>query len=439
MLEILFVAIMLLLLLNLYFFKKQILSPAIIFNSTFIPSIICSMINADKWEFSMNYNTFFVIFGGVIVFSIGCILMNYFMNLNYEKNNKINIKYSYNLEIDKWKLIIMIVYQIFTYILLYKNVKEIGLLYGSGDDISSILYGYQKMVKFSGEQIGLSGVVNSLNIIAYSSGFVWAYLLVLNLVQKVRKNRILLIINFVLAIFGQFLKGDRGDSIALIVAFIVCFIFIYFSIYKQNGKKIKFKYFVYGILCFTTIILIFQSLGNIMGRNNELKLWDYISIYIGAELKNLDSVLNSNIIHSKLWGQETFIYLIHWLGSKFNINSWIEYDLYLPFRNVNGYSLGNVCTTFYPYYLDFGYTGVYICTFIFGSFSQFVFVKSKKNEEKNYRFNFWLILYSYLFYCIFMSFFSNKFYEMFFNIKILKILIVWIFLKWFIIKLKVKF
>ena len=82
--------------------------------------------------------------------------------------------------------------------------------------------------------------------------------------------------------------------------------------------------------------------------------------------------------------------------------------------------MGNVYSTFEPYFLDFGLKGVVIISYIMGMFSQYVYGRVKYiSNSKNRYIDYNAILYGYIYFPIVFSFFSNKFFEMVFSIRLI--------------------
>lgn len=86
---------------------------------------------------------------------------------------------------------------------------------------------------------------------------------------------------------------------------------------------------------------------------------EYLSIYLGAELKLLDNFLTTFFYtYSPNWmGYASFHFLYSWLGTKLDVPYWVQNnstDL-LDFGAVNQVLLGNVYTCFSIYFLDFGF------------------------------------------------------------------------------------
>lgn len=101
---------------------------------------------------------------------------------------------------------------------------------------------------------------------------------------------------------------------------------------------------------------------------------------------------------------------------------------------------GNVYTTFYAYLYDFGVTGVIVLMILMGLISQVLYQKATKPSKRNRRYsiNLWIIVYSYVFYSLAFSFFSNKFYEGIVSIQFIKYLVFWAMVRYFVERTKFK-
>ena len=119
------------------------------------------------------------------------------------------------------------------------------------------------------------------------------------------------------------------------------------------------------------------------------------------------------------------------------MSDWV-YPLDLPYQTANGLNTGNIYTTFYAYIYDFGYIGIIILPFIIGFVSEIIYIKAKNTNLNNEKINLSIILYSYIFYTLAFSFFSNKFFEGTCTPTFIKYVIIWLLLKYIIQKMSVK-
>ena len=170
-----------------------------------------------------------------------------------------------------------------------------------------------------------------------------------------------------------------------------------------------------------------------VGRNvSQYSSFDYVSIYIGAELKNLSVFIQNSVfpVDTSVWGSHTFYALIPVISSWFGLDI-PRYLVYLPFQYVNGYNLGNVYTTFYPWLYDFGYIGVIVMTFFVALISQYIYTRGKEGIGDNR--SIYPLLYGYFGAFIFLSFFADNLIQKI-SLNLIYIIIIWIILNHFLFK-----
>ncbi len=300
---------------------------------------------------------------------------------------------------------------------------------GSFDNISETIQKYSK-IKFSDEQVKLPKLVSLARLVTNALSYWFCYIIINNYIAQ-KKIDFLSILIVILGIISSVILGSRGGAINIILAMIAIYTVIK---NKKNGygKDITKKFILKILIILGVILLTFQMTGSLLGRKSNSKtaisnmnFFDYLSIYCGAQIKNLDTYLQEDNIDNEnlYWGSQTFVYVIRYFGGKLNwSNSY--YALTLPMRKVDGFNLGNVYTTFYPYIYDFGYIGEIILVAIMAIIAQLVYetcrsvtLKSKPKVS--------ILVYSYIFSTIVFSFFSNKFYENIFNKQFLNMILLW--------------
>ena len=163
---------------------------------------------------------------------------------------------------------------------------------------------------------------------------------------------------------------------------------------------------------------------------------DYLGVYLAAPLKNFDTFVREGKFGNKLVYSETFRGLINSFGRFLGRTDW-QRNLELPFRRVNGYSLGNVYTAFYCYLHDFGYPGLVGLVIMMAAISQIVFLKVVYGRKQK-KISIMLITYSYMYQGILLSFFSDRFYMHVFTLNMIKYLLSWWLLRLILTKLKLK-
>lgn len=126
----------------------------------------------------------------------------------------------------------------------------------------------------------------------------------------------------------------------------------------------QFKFVMRITLVLIILLLLLPLTAVLFGR--RMDNWDeYLSIYIGAQIKNLNEfILNNNFpLQTSIFGQQTFFTIIPLVSKLIGLNI-PSYKLDLPYQAIGSLSLGNVYTTFYPWLYDFGYKGVFLLTLI---------------------------------------------------------------------------
>lgn len=435
MIYILMIGLCILLFISFILNKKDLIAPSFIFCASFCFSCIWAVAYAKEWELGLHMNTFWVIFGGVLEFIIiSFIVQEYFRLIKGNKSIKENTQLS-KIKIENWKKIVFLIFCIFT--ILYTIYSIVHLMNGNFNNIAESISSYNSAKKFSDEIISLPTLLIYSRYIVNAAGYWFAYVFINNyLIDK--KIDFLSVAIVIMSLISSMTTGGRNGAVNIVLGCIAIFILL---MNRKAGfvKSIRFKTLVRFVIIFVIIICAFQGIGSILGRKSSSSTYtnsmDYLATYCGAEIKNLDLFLQEgNLISDKIWGSETFIYIIRWLGPKFGIeNSY--YSLTLPFRTINGFDLGNVYTTFYPYIYDFGYIGLVCLVGLMAIIVQWVYEKCKRVKLKKSP-TMCILIYGYIFSSIVLSFFSNKFYEQNFNKTFIYLMICWIIFDIFFCKLK---
>lgn len=416
-------------------FNKEICSPPILFTVPFIIACIIAQINSSTWSFQLNANTFWVILTGILTFFLGAYSMKRIKLYNCGKNMSVVD----DRDVELWKFILLFLFQAGCYIWKIKCLQDYGISNGLGNDLSKTLVLVNDTAKFTTDtNISYPKLLSIGWSVCTALGFVWACMLarILILPKKERKYLILVIINFAVSVCGSLLSGGRGGAIQFIFAFLGVYLILYSRMHKWK-RSVPLKYIVRVGVGIVLAGVGFFSVITLIGRYEVHLIWDYLSNYIGAQIYNLDHFLNIDYRNSEIFGQETFQPLVQYISGNLGIEKWSRYNLDLPSIYANGRSLGNVCTTFYAYIHDFGYIGVVILPFIAGMISQIVY-RYAKYSNTTYTLNLGLLIYSNMIYILVFSYFSNKFYELFFTIDMIKkMFLIWI-IKFFIYDFKIE-
>lgn len=258
----------------------------------------------------------------------------------------------------------------------------------------------------------------------YRHGIVWItayayvllYILINNLAVK-KKIEIIQIIYLGIYAFDQMLSGGRTALFRMITAILIITVICFGLNKRRNFTKLLFK--IVGIIFGIILLLIgINMLLNRTGENSTLNLiLESIYVYIGAPIQNLDTYLQGTRHTPELWGSQVFRNIYTYLGGKYGISQYL-YQLDLPFLKHNGLNTGNVYTTFYQFYYDFGYDGIVPLMAIIALYFSCAYRKIYNNKP------FTIIIYAYLFNDLIMLIFSDRFYETVASIGFVKHLLV---------------
>lgn len=403
--------IILIVLLGFSFFlnKKDIIAPSFVFCASFVFCNMWAVAYAKTWELGLHFNTFMVIVGGVLVFIICSFIVSFFYDGIRGTNYVQEEQKCQKIEIDKWKNIICLLFCAFS--IVYTINSVIHAVGGSWLHFTDAINRFRHDTLFMDKTFNVSNWVSRIRIVVNAISYWYIYVIINNYIVE-KKINILNVLIVISSAISSMTLGGRGGAVNIIFA---CVPITYTLMRKRYTFKlhIKFKTIIKLIVVGIVFLSTFQHTARLLGRSSNYDPMYYLAIYCGAEIKNLDLYLQEydRTIKGvdKIWGSQTFIYVIRWLGPKLGYED-IYYQLDLPFRKVRGLNLGNVYTTFYPYIYDFGYSGSIILTALMAIISQILYEKNKRVKINN-KPSLYIIVYGYIFTSLVQSFFSNKFYE----------------------------
>ncbi|WP_243124205.1 O-antigen polymerase [Clostridium tyrobutyricum] len=433
----LLVAVVFLCILSLASSKGAVLSPQFGFATCFIPGIIYALMYVDKWNLQLSGYTLFTIILGVSIFITVSTITSWLCRI-YKKEKlrrgritEGNVIGNVNDYITQWKLALIIILQLFTLVstllFLFRNF---------GTDLSAAMMSFRISNNdiTSTNYITLPGTIRAIRRVCLASGFIMTYLFTNGLVYNNKKNRVAELLCIFLTLLNSLTLGGRGDALQLITAGVMQYLII--ERHKEGRKFIKIGNILKIMVITIVIIATFAQVGELLGRNMSfINFNDYIAVYLSAELKNLDTFIRSGVFGTNFISSQTMVNVVNLLGSLLGNTDWIH-NLDNPYRFMNGYSLGNVSTVFYAFMYDGGYIGTVIYTSIMAIICQIIFQgATNANTEKKISLS--VVLYSYVWFTVIFSFFSDKFYEIIINTNFVWMLFSWLVIRAFLlVKLK---
>lgn len=439
-----FILIMILIL-SIYLFRKDIMQPSVIVTAVFTISVLTAMYNIENWNINIHFNTFFVILGSVILF----VFINFCVIILFDSKRKKPQYKSANYEnrsayinVSKFKIFALMLFDVLVMAWHYKYIKSIASAYGMTQSFSSITNAYRQYSLYESSVYHFSEpfLLELFSRVETYSAYIFLYIFVNNIIvtKKIKKN-ILYSIPIIMFIIDSVLYASRGRLLYVIAATVIL------SYVLKNRRlnwmnKASIKFVIKIIIAFIVLLGGFVALRTVVGRSmGTLATEDpiyYVTVYTGGPIQLLDMYLQSPAEHSSIWGYETFSELNNYLGSKFGISE-LVYSTHLEFRYSNGLCVGNVYTALRSYISDFGYIGLTVLIVICSSFYS-IFYNIIKSNRKNMKFDFLLLVYAYMIQGVFMFSIAERPFSTYFTPGIITTLVMMWLLQYFFTRVNIR-
>ena len=410
--------------------KKDITAPAVVFSFGFAFQCMWAVLYHKAWRLDLHLNTFLVLFLGVLEFVFISGVIKYLFKLR-DKKKGINVDEKSKLKVIKTNKVLEVLYLLFAIgmgaVYLYYVVRVVNGSFKSIGTISEAISSFDTLRKFSNdsEVANLPFVISNLNLAIIASGYWFMYVIINNFLAE-KKISIIQILIVLVTMISSMLSGSRTPAFLMIISGL-CYFLVLLNIKKNYKNIFSVKMFICLASLGVAALVLFQPVAKLLGRDIKNGAMAYLSIYCGAEVKNLDTYLQEKDYRERnnMFGSQTLYSIMLTVGDKMHYKKAKDYRLDLPFRQVDDMELGNVYTTFYAFVYDFGYIGLAIFVFIMSAICAVIYeyIVRLKNLEK---IRISILVYGVLFGCLLLSFFSNRFYEDVFSMGFIKKLIVWI-------------
>lgn len=311
----------------------------------------------------------------------------------------------------------------------------------SSAPLATNIYIYRSQLAFGGtERVSPPQLFNVLRIVTSAIGYYVSYLVVRIYLSRHKINW-LCVVTVILSVISSLLTGGRGGMFITIFSII----FFYYLIHKQgndwhyNAISKNFKKIIIAVCILAFTVFLFQDIAILLGRNITTSQFDYLAEYFGAEFKNLDIFITTKAfpVRSGISGSQTFYYLWKMINKVITVPG-SDLPLDLPFNAINGYDLGNVATTFYPYLYDFGLSGIVTLVAIMAMISEY-FYQHIKYLYLNQHVSVLTLIYGvFISNSLIYAFFSNQFYERLFSSTAIYTVIIWFLLNVYLFHFSVR-
>lgn len=360
--------------------NHDILFPSNILTFSFLICAIYALLLMKKVDDFMLYKTFLLLVIFIGLFAIAsnftyliekCFHHKYHRNMTYNlrKDNKLNYKIIPFINIDRYKVILVVIIQLFILLIIIVFLKK---TLGSISSQSLSTFRESTEYQSQGSSLSIPYWFNLLINLSKFTSFFSMFVLINNHFSNVKyyESKPILILSSVLFIPLMILSSSRYSFIVFV--FYSLFLYIYFSKYAKKNILMPMIYIV-ALLSF--IVWLFKIMGGFIGRTTSNFL-----IYIGGSIVSLNNYIRFHpvVIHdpNKLIGTNTFNTLYKGLYKLHLIDKKPTTDVHL-FDGINGYPIGNVYTAIRPFYEDFGLSGIVLASLILGCIFGFLYWKIK--------------------------------------------------------------
>lgn len=407
-----------------------LLTPQIGYVVGFILQVVFCIFLIKKWNIHLQGRTIFTILFGATEFVFVSVFINWIIS-KIKQNKKIITIYDMNsIYIARSKLILLFLLQVLTligYIIFMNNNM-------SGSSLALKIYNYRYRTADMGDIIEIPKLLSFFRLISSVVGYILSFVLVYNILHKNKKNRIWYICNIGFSMLLEGILGARGGIFNFIIAIFSEIYIIKFICFKQ---RVSIKMFVNILVTLIAFLIMLPLIGEVMGRPGMGPLYE-VAVYVGAPLKNLDTFLKDMSNYSTKHFS-TFYGLLNDIPELAPKNIDISSQRFNgKWQSVNGYTLGNVYTTYANFWYDGGIKCLILDTFLMAFISQIIYQIAFNNHSNSKICNIvYMILYLYFFPAIIFSFFTNRFLNQFFSLYLIKFVIAGIVILIWLFKIKI--
>lgn len=433
MIYLLFMSVFVLMIISYALCNQDFLAPPFIVCATYLVCILFAYYNERYFDLSLHNNTYAILMLGILSFVVaGVISYNMCRSCsekdgnaerNLSKKNSDAISENEIVYVDSWKLAIIIIIDVITFVWYFKEAYRISLLGGNTMGYSGMLQYFRAVNSYSilsGEE-GIPTLLNQLVKLNKVFGYVFLYVFINNVIKQggIKKNLKCLIPVMFFAC-QTLLTSNRFPILYMVAAAFV----MYYVLDKREKNWVSKDNTKYIKMAIKTLILVFAGfflLRNVVGHNVTSQINDplyYITKYVGGGINLFDLYLQ-DVIRSDVWGEKTFAALYKTLTSFGIAEPSIRH---FEFRSSNGIVIGNVYGAFRRYYQDFGITGVIIFPAILACIYNLLYSRVKKERPKRNA-SFRLLMYAFIIEGIFFMPIDDFFFSSIISVNYVTLLI----------------
>lgn len=387
--------------------KGDAFTPAFIAMAMFFIATLCIVFNKELWSVTYSSNTFVIVVSGFLSIFFADLCAKFLSGYKFKSNHKGKISVPDSLEIPQNISCVITVVMILG---LIEQGLELYRMKGLLDSVAFLnLIG---MVKESDLNFTVIGKLfyQTNNILMSICLFVFAYNC-----GTVKKNKgtILYLLPSAVGFFNLVITGSRSILYRAIFIFIITYVISYRqhkSVTAAKATKILIKRIMIPMIVITVFFYALRTVTKASTASGSRTFIEYITYYIGSPLYIFNKYIldpTSVTNGSDYFGGLTFAGFYNSLFNFGFINKPVQ-DLnfvHVGALNNDYYVGGNEYSLFMRPYDDFGIVGMLIFIFILFFVFSYVYYHTLFKENGSNKFFWTLLIYSYFFYIIVMSFY----------------------------------
>lgn len=415
---------------------RSLVHPAVIFTAPLAVSVACGLMNYSAWEYDLHLTTAGLLVVSAAIFTgIGFLLGRpvsgrYLPGFSDRGNDARSVRC---VHVPAAVAVLGLVFTALVYAALYARISELVRQSGVEANGVGVLNSYDQLSKFGNVDVSVRGMVGHLFTVGTALSYVWLYLFVRNAYARYRRSLVLIGVNALFAAGLPLLSGGRAGLIRWAVA---AFCLAMLMHPRGDGglpRKSLLRVVLIIAACLAAAIVLFRPFLALLGRTSgNQDTFAYISMYLGAPVKNLDMYLSGTLpnpitVGSRRWGDQSFALLYqslaHWLGGE----SAIDWNSWQPFQMINGNSLGNVYTVFGPMVFDWGVAGSLVGIAIIALLTTALYRLARRSLQIGTSvISIAAMTYAYAAYGLAFCFYHNFIFTSIMNTGFVRYLIVWV-------------
>lgn len=378
--------------------QRDIFRPSILMIAVFVVSTFFAMLNVNNWNINYLPKTLCIMLLGFVTAIIADYFAYYIYKDSHGEKQELQV-----LSIDTWKVLLIILFEVVTIYLYYKEIKRLAIMGGYVDG-ANLLWHFRNVTSYEAEA-SINGFVSVLIKTTDAFGYIFTFALIQNyLSKKVKLEKYIIYLVPIILFAIKVLIGSGRQELLRWVAFSV--IVSYILVQYRNGwiKNLSLRYIKNGLILIPVVLVLFYLATSIIGRDTTRTFFQYISTYAGGSIQHFNQYLTDPpLIVENHFGAETFPGVYSFLN-RIGLTDYTR-SVHLEMRQL-GITQGNIYTFFRRPYHDFGLFGMCLmvfCVVIFFS----LWYSSLKRKSLNRKTNYSIICYSYLVYWIVLSSIEN--------------------------------